>query len=93
MRQVSPQAFVRKPLGVKSNDSVQAAIAALNSLQTNFAVVEELRKSRKDMNLLSIPETVEWLRRIGYQVRVLPRIMLSSSSVDSVPFLVHSPRI
>ncbi|RAH51352.1 tetrahydrofolate synthase [Aspergillus brunneoviolaceus CBS 621.78] len=45
----------------------EAAIAALNSLQTNFAVVEELRKSRKDMNLLSIPETVEWLRRIGYQ--------------------------
>lgn len=49
---------------------LQAAIAALNSLQTNFAIVEEMRKtqSRQEMNDRSIPETVEWLRRIGYQV-------------------------
>ncbi|GCB23846.1 folylpolyglutamate synthase [Aspergillus awamori] len=54
----------------------EAAIAALNSLQTNFAVVEELRKSvsRKDMNLRSLPETVEWLRRIGYQPSDLNQI-------------------
>lgn len=44
---------------------------ALNSLQTNYAIVEELRKSvsRKEMNERSIPETVEWLQRIGYKVR------------------------
>ncbi|PYI22215.1 FolC bifunctional protein [Aspergillus violaceofuscus CBS 115571] len=64
---------------ISSNSTImsrnyEAAIAALNSLQTNFAVVEELRKSRKDMNLLSIPETVEWLRRIGYQPSDLSRI-------------------
>ncbi|KAJ5175250.1 Folylpolyglutamate synthase [Penicillium canariense] len=59
--------------------SYEAAIAALNSLQTNFAIVEELRKSRsrEDMNKRSLPETVEWLRRIGYKVgnkicRMLP---------------------
>lgn len=48
---------------------------ALNSLQTNFAIVEALRKtqSRKEMNERSIPETVEWLRRIGYQVCTLSR--------------------
>ncbi|KAF9888756.1 Folylpolyglutamate synthetase [Aspergillus nanangensis] len=47
----------------------EAAIAALNSLQTNFAIVQELNKSgtRQDMNLLSLPETIEWLRRIGYK--------------------------
>ncbi|PWY93593.1 tetrahydrofolylpolyglutamate synthase [Aspergillus sclerotioniger CBS 115572] len=54
----------------------EAAIEALNSLQTNFAVVEELRKSvsRKDMNLRSLPETIEWLRRIGYQPSDLNQI-------------------
>lgn len=55
----------------KGTKQKQDAIAALNSLQTNFAIVEELRRtqSRKEMNERSIPETVEWLRRIGYQVR------------------------
>ncbi|PYH92338.1 tetrahydrofolylpolyglutamate synthase [Aspergillus ellipticus CBS 707.79] len=54
----------------------EAAIAALNSLQTNFAVVEEMKKSvsRQDMNLRSLPETVEWLRRIGYQPSDLNQI-------------------
>lgn len=50
---------------------MQAAITALNSLQTNYAIVEELRKakSRDDVNERSIPEMVEWLERIGYKVR------------------------
>lgn len=48
----------------------QAAIAALNSLQTNYAIVEALRKSttRQEMNDRSLPETIEWLQRIGYKV-------------------------
>ncbi|CAI7578581.1 Folylpolyglutamate synthase [Penicillium manginii] len=48
--------------------SYEAAITALNSLQTNYAIVEELRRStsRQEMNERSLPETVEWLRRIGY---------------------------
>jgi len=50
---------------------VKAAITALNSLQTNYAIVEELRKakSRDEINERSIPEMVEWLERIGYKVR------------------------
>ncbi|KAB8239712.1 tetrahydrofolate synthase [Aspergillus alliaceus] len=54
----------------------EAAIAALNSLQTNFAVVQQLRESgdRRQMNLRSLPETVEWLRRIGYQPSDLNRL-------------------
>ncbi|KAJ5659312.1 Folylpolyglutamate synthase [Penicillium longicatenatum] len=54
----------------------EAAIVALNSLQTNYAIVEELRKSvsRKEMNERSIPETVEWLQRIGYKPSDLDRL-------------------
>ncbi|KAB8265910.1 Mur ligase [Aspergillus pseudonomiae] len=56
--------------------SYEAAIAALNSLQTNFAVVQQLRESgdRRQMNLRSLPETIEWLRRIGYQPSDLNRL-------------------
>ncbi|KAJ5389563.1 Folylpolyglutamate synthase [Penicillium cataractarum] len=58
--------------------SYEAAIAALNSLQTNFAIVEELKKStsREDLNKRSLPETVEWLRRIGYKPSDLDRLNL-----------------
>ncbi|KAJ5778204.1 Folylpolyglutamate synthase [Penicillium odoratum] len=52
------------------------AIVALNSLQTNYAIVEALRASvsRKEMNERSIPETVEWLQRIGYKPSDLDRL-------------------
>lgn len=58
-------------LGITDIESVQAAITSLNSLQTNYAIVEELRKakSRDEINERSIPEMVEWLERIGYKVR------------------------
>lgn len=58
-------------LGFTDIESVQAAITSLNSLQTNYAIVEELRKakSRDEINERSIPEMVEWLERIGYKVR------------------------
>jgi len=75
----------------------QAAIAALNSLQTNFAIVEELKKStsREDINKRSLPETVEWLRRIGYKVRkahVLFYMIRNYSGADIV-FNFSSPPI
>ncbi|KAI1621568.1 folylpolyglutamate synthase [Exophiala viscosa] len=43
------------------------AVAALNTLQSNFAIVDAVRKSGGKMNELSIPEMKEWLRKIGYQ--------------------------
>ncbi|KAK5074144.1 hypothetical protein LTS08_005103 [Lithohypha guttulata] len=43
------------------------AIASLNSLQTNFAIVDAIRKSGRKMNEQAIPEMVEWCRKIGYQ--------------------------
>ncbi|KAF2501693.1 folylpolyglutamate synthase [Lophium mytilinum] len=44
-----------------------AAVAALNTLQSNFSVVDAIRKSGKKMNEQAIPEMLEWCRRIGYK--------------------------
>ncbi|KAJ5964396.1 Folylpolyglutamate synthase eukaryota [Penicillium vulpinum] len=54
----------------------EAAISSLNSLQSNYALVEEFKKSktRQEINELSLPETVEWLERIGYQPNDLNRL-------------------
>lgn len=46
----------------------QDAIAALNTLQSNFSVVDAIRKSGKSLNKQAIPEMIEWCRRIGYEV-------------------------
>ena len=46
----------------------QDAIEALNTLQSNFSVVEAIRKSRRAMNERAIPETRDWCRKIGYEV-------------------------
>ncbi|ETN38349.1 uncharacterized protein HMPREF1541_06384 [Cyphellophora europaea CBS 101466] len=43
------------------------AVAALNTLQSNFAVIDAIRKSGKKMNEHAIPEMVEWCAKIGYQ--------------------------
>ncbi|RDW93878.1 tetrahydrofolate synthase [Aspergillus mulundensis] len=53
-----------------------AAISALNSLQSNFAIVKEFNKpeNRHALNLRSLPETVELLRRIGYKPSDLNRL-------------------
>ncbi|KAF2705023.1 FolC bifunctional protein [Pleomassaria siparia CBS 279.74] len=44
-----------------------AAIAALNTLQSNFSIVDAIRKSGKGMNKQAIPEMLEWIRKIGYE--------------------------
>ncbi|PGH14055.1 hypothetical protein AJ80_06059 [Polytolypa hystricis UAMH7299] len=43
------------------------AIAALNSLQSNFAIVDAIRKSGRGMNKDAIPEMIDWCKKIGYQ--------------------------
>jgi hypothetical protein len=50
-----------------SNKS-QDAVASLNTLQSNFAVVVAIRESRQKMNEQAIPEMIEWLKKVGYQV-------------------------
>ena len=47
-----------------------AAVAALNTLQSNFSVVDAIRKSGRGMNKSAIPEMIDWVRKIGYEVCV-----------------------
>jgi hypothetical protein len=46
----------------------QAAVAALNTLQSNFSIIDAIRKSGQSSNEKAIPEMLEFARRIGYQV-------------------------
>ncbi|KAI4087871.1 MAG: hypothetical protein LQ344_006496 [Seirophora lacunosa] len=51
------------------------AVAALNTLQTNFATIESFREARKKRyNEQAIPEMVEWCRRTGYEPSDLDRL-------------------
>jgi hypothetical protein len=45
-----------------------AAVAALNTLQSNFSIVNAIRKSGKGMNQNAIPEMIEWVKKSGYEV-------------------------
>ena len=47
----------------------QGAVTALNTLQSNFAIVDAIRKSGRGMNQQAIPEMIDWYRKIGYEVR------------------------
>ena len=55
-----------KPEGKADNE--QDAITALNTLQSNFSIVDAIRKSGGSMNKQAIPEMIEWCRRVGYEV-------------------------
>ena len=54
----------------KLSRDYNGAVQALNSLQSNFSIVEAIRKSGPGWNKLAIPEMIEWVRRIGYEVCV-----------------------
>lgn len=43
-------------------------MAALNTLQSNFAIVDAIRKSGGSLNQQALPEMEEWCRRAGYKV-------------------------
>jgi hypothetical protein len=49
-------------------DLLEAAVAALNTLQSNFSIVDAIRKSGRGMNKQAIPEMIEWCRKTGYEV-------------------------
>ena len=48
----------------------QDAVAALNTLQSNFSIVDAIRKSGRGMNKQAIPEMIDWCQRTGYEVGV-----------------------
>ena len=50
--------------------SYNAAINALNSLQSNAATIEAIRRSGKTVTELNEPEMTEYLERIGHNVRL-----------------------
>ncbi|WFD34037.1 tetrahydrofolate synthase [Malassezia cuniculi] len=54
--------------------SYSAAIDALNSLQSNAATIEAIRRSGKTVNELNEPEMVEYLERIGHKQDELNKI-------------------
>ncbi|QKX62755.1 uncharacterized protein TRUGW13939_09920 [Talaromyces rugulosus] len=43
------------------------AIVALNSLQSNFAIVDAIKKSGGAKNQQAIPEMIEWCQKLGYE--------------------------
>ncbi|KAF1913955.1 Mur ligase [Ampelomyces quisqualis] len=49
------------------NRDYAAAVAALNTLQSNFSIVDAIRKSGRGMNQQAVPEMIEWCRKIGYE--------------------------
>jgi folylpolyglutamate synthase len=51
-----------------------AAVAALNTLQSNFSIVDAIRKSGKGMNKQAIPEMIEWCHKIGYEPSQFDRL-------------------
>lgn len=59
---------------------LQAAVTALNTLQSNFSIVDAIRKSGRGMNKNAIPEMVEWLRKAGYEVCGSPSACIRRSS-------------
>lgn len=50
-------------------------MAALNTLQSNFSIVDAIRKSGRGMNKNAIPEMIEWCRKIGYEVCVFRHLL------------------
>lgn len=51
----------------KMSRTYSDAVAALNTLQTNSAVIDSIRKAGKSLNTQAIPEMIEWCRRAGYE--------------------------
>ena len=47
-----------------------AAVAALNTLQSNFSIVEAIKKKGPGWNKQALPEMRDWVCRIGYEVCV-----------------------
>ena len=52
--------------GATCHRDYSSAIEALNTLQSNAAVIEAIRKSGGRLNDFAIPEMIEYVQRIGY---------------------------
>ena len=61
-----------------------AAIDALNSLQSNAATIEAIRRSGKTVNELNEPEMTEYLQRIGHRRDAVSYTHLTLPTIYSV---------
>lgn len=59
----------------------KAAVAALNTLQSNHSIVEAIKKLGPGSNKLAIPEMIEFVRRIGYEVCVTQNNLVYSGKL------------
>ncbi|GAA93892.1 uncharacterized protein L969DRAFT_92199 [Mixia osmundae IAM 14324] len=79
VRRSSPSAplFLARPMSNQPDvgqRTYKDAIRLLNGLQSNAAVLEQIRASGGGQTEYTIPETVEYLARIGYQPDDLDRL-------------------
>jgi folylpolyglutamate synthase len=51
------------------------AIDALNSLQTNAAILEAVRAAGAKLNPNAIPEMIDYLRRVGLEVHHMSTLL------------------
>ncbi|ODH34256.1 hypothetical protein ACO22_03149 [Paracoccidioides brasiliensis] len=63
--QVPARCFARN--FAKMARSYEDAIAALNSLQSNFSTINAVRTRGSNRNRQAIPEMIQWCQKIGYQ--------------------------
>ncbi|KAL3232667.1 Folylpolyglutamate synthase [Nakaseomyces bracarensis] len=56
------------PLRMVTRRTYQDALAALNSLQSNYAHIKLVRESGDRRNAMNLSEMYEWSRRLGYSV-------------------------
>ena len=68
--------FYRRRMSSSATRTYKDAIDTLNTLQTNAAVLEAVRAAGAKLNPNAISEMVDYLRRVGLEVLLLP-ILLS----------------
>ncbi|ORX81558.1 FolC bifunctional protein [Anaeromyces robustus] len=56
------------------NKTYNDAVETLNSLQTNAKILELIKKSRGNINKYSLPETLDFLRRLNYEPKDLNKL-------------------
>ncbi|CAK4028085.1 Folylpolyglutamate synthase [Lecanosticta acicola] len=66
-RSCSERFLVQQRRRCSTTRDYNAAVAALNGLQSNFSIVEAIRKQGPGSNKLALPEMISWVRRIGYE--------------------------
>lgn len=63
----TPSANIPTSPSTMNRRTYKEAINALNTLQSNFATIDAVRKSGINRNAMLMPEMIEWVRRIGYK--------------------------